>query len=128
VWHSVATVEGVLHERYDATDLLRATLPGGSITGAPKVRAMQIIDELEPTQRSVYCGSIGVLGLDGSMVLNIAIRTMIVDRGVAHVQVGGGIVADSDPQAEYEETLSKGAGILRALGVDVATLAETAHG
>jgi para-aminobenzoate synthetase component 1 len=128
VWHSVATVEGVLHERYDAIDLLRATLPGGSITGAPKVRAMQIIDELEPTQRSVYCGSIGMLGLDGSMVFNIAIRTIIIDRGVAHVQVGGGIVADSDPQAEYEETLSKGAGMLRALGVDAGALAEAAHG
>jgi len=127
VWHSVATVEGVLHERYDALDLLRATLPGGSITGAPKVRAMEIIDELEPTERSVYCGSIGVLGLDGSMVFNLAIRTMIVEGNWAHVQVGGGIVADSDPQAEYDETLDKAAGMLRALGVDEAMLARAVH-
>jgi para-aminobenzoate synthetase component 1 len=124
VWHSVGTVEGVLHERCDAIDLLRATLPGGSITGAPKVRAMEIIDELEPTERSVYCGSIGMLGLDGSMVLNIAIRTMIMDRDTLHVQVGGGIVADSDPEAEYDETLDKARGMLRALGIDEAKLAE----
>jgi len=128
VWHSVGTVEGVLHERYDAIDLLRATLPGGSITGAPKVRAMEIIDELEPTERSVYCGSIGMLGLDGSMVLNIAIRTMIVDQGRAHVQVGGGIVADSDPQAEYDETLDKARGMLQALGIDAAQFAEAGRG
>ncbi len=128
VWHSVSTVEGVLNERYDAIDLLRATLPGGSITGAPKVRAMEIIDELEPTERSVYTGSIGMLGLDGSMVLNIAIRTMIVDRGQAHVQVGGGIVADSDPQDEYDETLDKARGMLRALGIEDAELAEAGRG
>jgi para-aminobenzoate synthetase component 1 len=128
VWHSVGTVEGVLHDRYDAIDLLRATLPGGSITGAPKVRAMEIIDELEPTERSVYCGSIGMLGLDGSMVLNIAIRTIIIDRGRAHVEVGGGIVADSDPQAEYDETLDKARGMLRALGIDDARVMETRDG
>ncbi len=118
VWHSVGTVEGALHERYDVIDLLKATLPGGSITGAPKVRAMEIIDELEPTERSVYCGSIGMVGLDGSALLNIAIRTMIYDRGTMHMQVGGGIVADSDPEAEYEETIHKGRGMLRALGID----------
>ncbi len=118
VWHSVGTVEGVLHERYDAIDLLRATMPGGSITGAPKVRAMEIIDELEPTERSVYCGGIGMVGLDGSLVLNIAIRTMIFEKGRVHLQVGGGIVADSDPEAEYDETIHKGRGMLRALGID----------
>ncbi len=128
VWHSVGTVAGLLHERHDAIDLLRATLPGGSITGAPKVRAMEIIDELEPTERSVYCGSIGLLGVDGSMVLNIAIRTMIVDQNQVHVQVGGGIVADSDPQAEYDETLDKARGMLRALSIDDATVAEAGRG
>ncbi len=127
VWHSVATVEGVLHERYDAIDLLKATLPGGSITGAPKVRAMQIIDELEPTERSVYCGSIGLIGLDGSLTLNLAIRTIIVERNTAHVQVGAGIVADSDPENEYDETLHKAAGMLKALGVDEGMLAEADH-
>jgi para-aminobenzoate synthetase component I len=128
VWHSVGTVEGVLHERYDAIELLRATLPGGSITGAPKVRAMEIIDELEPTERSVYCGSIGMLGLDGSMVLNIAIRTMIIDGGKAHLQVGGGIVADSDPESEYDESIDKARGMLRALGIDETKLAEVGVG
>ncbi|MBN1344767.1 MAG: anthranilate synthase component I family protein [Phycisphaerae bacterium] len=124
VWHSVGTVEGTLHERFDVIDLLKATLPGGSITGAPKVRAMEIIDELEPTERSVYCGSIGMIGLDQSAVLNIAIRTIIVDRGTAHVQVGGGIVADSDPELEYAETLHKARGMLEALGLDEAGLLE----
>jgi para-aminobenzoate synthetase component I len=127
VWHSVATVEGVLHERYDALDLLRSTLPGGSITGAPKVRAMQIVEELEPTERSVYCGSIGLLGIDGSLVLNIAIRTILLERDTAHVQVGAGIVADSDPEAEYEETMHKAAGMLRALGIETAATAEADH-
>lgn len=118
VWHSVATVEGILHERYDAIDLLKATLPGGSITGAPKVRAMEIIDELEPTQRSVYTGAIGILGMDGTVVFNLAIRTILVDGTTAHMQTGGGIVADSDPQSEYQETIDKARGMLRALEIE----------
>ncbi|MFW6163335.1 MAG: aminodeoxychorismate synthase component I [Planctomycetota bacterium] len=116
VFHLVSTVVGTLHERQDLVDLLKATFPGGSITGAPKVRAMEIIDELEPTQRSAYTGSIGYLGADGTMDLNIAIRTILVKGNRAFAQVGGGIVADSDPAAEYQETLDKGARMFAALG------------
>lgn len=124
VFHRVATVVGELEERRTAADLLRATFPGGSITGAPKIRAMQIIDELEPTPRDAYCGAIGYVGLDGAMALNIAIRTMIMRGDRLHLYAGGAIVADSDPQDEYEETLAKAAGMMRALGHDV--FAETA--
>jgi len=116
VHHLVATVTGVLHEGRDLVDLLKATFPGGSITGAPKVRAMEIIDELEPTARNLYTGSIGYVDLAGSADLNIAIRTVLVDGDLCHVQVGGGIVADSKPDLEYEETLYKAEGMFRALG------------
>lgn len=118
VHHLVATVEGDLHERHDVADLLKATFPGGSITGAPKVRAMEIIDELEATQRSVYTGSIGYLGAEGTIDLNIAIRTILVRGEKAFFQVGGGIVADSEPDAEYQETLDKGQRLFQALGQD----------
>jgi para-aminobenzoate synthetase component 1 len=117
VHHLVSTVVGRLHDNRSLVDLLKATFPGGSITGAPKVRAMQIIDELEPTQRGVYTGSIGWIGFDGDMDLNIVIRTFLIRDGRVHWQVGGGIVADSDPTAEYEETLAKGFALKRALGV-----------
>ncbi|MHC4800107.1 MAG: anthranilate synthase component I family protein, partial [Planctomycetota bacterium] len=116
VHHLVANLAGRLDDKYQAIDLLRACFPGGSITGAPKVRAMQIIDELEPTERSVYTGSIGYFGLDGSMMLNIAIRTMILAEQKLHLYAGGGIVADSDPDAEYEETKAKILGLRQALG------------
>ena len=119
VFHLVATVEGDLHEGKDVVDLLKAAFPGGSITGAPKIRAMQIIDELEPTARSVYTGAVGYFGLDGTCDLNIAIRTVLLAGGVAHVQVGGGIVADSDPEAEFQETLDKGRAVFSALGCEV---------
>jgi len=118
VHHLVATVTGRLAPGRSRIDLLRACFPGGSITGAPKVRAMEIIDELEPTQRSVYTGAIGWLGLDGSMMLNIAIRTLIVDAGCIHLHAGGGIVADSQPLAEYEETAAKAEGMRVALGLE----------
>ena len=108
VHHLVSTVVGNLHEGKDMIDLLSATFPGGSITGAPKIRAMEIIDELEPTERSVYTGGIGYLGLDGNHDINVAIRTMIISGGRVYFQVGGGIVADSEPEAEYQETLDKG--------------------
>lgn len=108
VHHLVSTVSGELHEDRDTIDLLRATFPGGSITGAPKIRSIEIIDELEPTARSVYTGAIGYLGADGRHDLNIAIRTMIIRGGRVHFQVGGGIVADSGPEAEFQETLDKG--------------------
>jgi len=117
VHHLVATVTGRLHPARDAIDLVRACFPGGSITGAPKVRAMEIIDELEPTSRSVYTGAIGYFGLDGSMMFNIAIRTMIAADGQIHLHAGGGIVADSVPEDEYEETQAKALGMRRALGL-----------
>jgi para-aminobenzoate synthetase component 1 len=114
VHHLVSTVTGELLEECDAIDCLKATFPGGSITGAPKIRAMEIIDELEPTCRSVYTGSIGYIGFDGNMDLNIAIRTILVNGNNAYYQVGGGIVWDSIPENEYEETLHKGLALNRA--------------
>jgi para-aminobenzoate synthetase component 1 len=125
VYHTVATVEGRLHEGRDVTDLLKATFPGGSITGAPKVRAMQIIAELEPTCRSVYTGAVGYLGPPtpsepaGRCTLNVAIRTLIAAGREVHVQVGGGIVADSAPEAEFHETTDKARAMLAALGLVV---------
>ncbi len=96
-------------------DLLQACFPGGSITGAPKMRAMEIIDELEPTRRSIYTGSIGYLGFGGQMDLNIVIRTILVKNDRVYLQVGGGIVYDSDPEAEYQETLHKAKALFQAL-------------
>jgi len=115
VYHLVADVVGELEDRFDVIDLLRATFPGGSITGAPKVRAMEIIDALEPTVRSVYTGAIGGVGLDGSAVFNIAIRTLIVAGQHMDLYVGGGIVADSEPDDEYRETVAKSLGMRRAV-------------
>jgi para-aminobenzoate synthetase component 1 len=119
VHHLVGTVHGRLRADKTPLDLLRATFPGGSITGAPKIRAMEIIDELEPTRRAVYTGSVGYISAHGRMDLNIAIRTFIVRRGEAFYQVGGGIVADSDPAAEYQETLHKGRGLAAALAEEL---------
>ncbi|MFN3531049.1 MAG: aminodeoxychorismate synthase component I [Candidatus Brocadia sp.] len=115
VYHLVSTIEGDLYERYDFIDLLKATFPGGSITGAPKIRAMQIIDELEPTQRSVYTGSIGYIGFNGNADLNIAIRTFIMKGKTVYFQVGSGIVADSNEEEEYEETLHKAKALIDSL-------------
>ena len=106
---------GRLREVKNRIDLLKATFPGGSITGAPKVRAMEIIDELEPTRRSVYTGSLGYLSFGGDMDLNIVIRTILVKGGRAYFQLGGGIVYDSEPEAEYVETLDKGRALIQAL-------------
>jgi len=116
VHHGVATIEGQLHGSKDIVDLLRATLPGGSVTGAPKIRAMQIIDELEPVRRGPYCGCLGMLSRDYAQ-LNISIRTMMLDPFAKRIDfsVGGGIVADSQPAAEYQETLDKAAAMLAAL-------------
>ncbi len=119
VHHLVSTVEGQLTGGAGPLDLLRATFPGGSITGAPKVRAMEIIAELEPSQRGVYCGCIGYLSVTGALDTNIAIRTVAV-RGAAsglraYFSAGGGIVADSDPEQEYRETLDKARGIIDVL-------------
>ena len=115
VHHLVSEVRGRLRPGKGPTDLLRAAFPGGSVTGAPKVRAMEIIAELEPTARGPYCGCLGYLGFDGSMDTNLLIRTFTVGRGWAQFPVGGGIVADSTPEAEYAETLHKAEGLLRAL-------------
>jgi len=115
VFHLTSTVEGTLKEGKNSIDLLRATFPGGSITGAPKVRAMEIIDELEPTKRSVYTGNIGYLSFNGNLDLNIAIRTFLVKGGKAYFQVGGAVVYDSDPEAEYQETLDKARALVDAL-------------
>ncbi|MFQ5845674.1 MAG: anthranilate synthase component I family protein, partial [Planctomycetota bacterium] len=116
VHHLVAEIEGRLEEGLGRTPLIAAAFPGGSITGAPKVRAMEIIDELEAGRRGPYTGSIRLLGDAGGMDLNIAIRTAVLGREAVRVHVGGGIVADSDPEAEYQETLAKGEAIFRALG------------
>jgi para-aminobenzoate synthetase component 1 len=107
VHHLVSTVTGRLRQGQGPVDLLRAAFPGGSVTGAPKVRAMEIIAELEPTRRGPYCGAMGYIGFDGAMDTNIAIRTLAFKNGSAVFQAGGGIVADSDPALEYAETLDK---------------------
>ena len=115
VHHLVSTVTGELRSDRDALDLLRGCFPGGSITGAPKLRAMQIIEELEPHRRGVYCGAIGYAGYDGGMDLNIAIRTLVHSRGTIRFWAGGGIVADSRLEDEYQETFDKAAAMLKLL-------------
>lgn len=114
VFHSVSTVIGEL-KTSNLVDCLKATFPGGSITGAPKIRAMEIIDELEPTQRNIYTGSIGYLGFNGDVDLNIVIRTIVCKGDKAYFQVGGGIVWDSDAEAEYEECFDKAKALMIAL-------------
>ena len=118
VLHLVSTITGDLLPSTDAVGLLRACFPGGSVTGAPKVRAMEIIEELEPVRRGVYCGAIGYISFSGDMGTSITIRTLVLTRGEAYLQVGGGIVADSDPESEYQETLHKARGLRLALGCD----------
>ncbi|MHB1374775.1 MAG: anthranilate synthase component I [Thauera sp.] len=114
VMHIVSNVEGKLKEGLNALAVLRATFPAGTVSGAPKVRAMEIIDELEPVKRGVYAGSVGYLGFHGDMDLAIAIRTAVLKDGQIHVQAGAGIVADSDPDSEWQETQSKARAMLRA--------------
>ncbi len=115
VHHLVATVEGLLRRDVSHVDCVRACFPGGSITGAPKIRAMQIIDELEPHARGVYCGAIGYFGPNGESHFNIAIRTVVQQGSRLTFHAGGGIVADSEPDAEYDETLAKAQGIFNAI-------------
>lgn len=115
VFHLTSTVVGQLNDGKGVIELLKASFPGGSITGAPKVRAMEIIDELEPTRRGVYCGSMGYIGFNGDMDLNIVIRTIVIKNGKAYFQVGGAVVYDSDPESEYIETLDKGKALIMAL-------------
>jgi anthranilate synthase component 1 len=116
VQHLVSTVTGILRPGADAFDALAAAFPAGTVSGAPKLRAMEIIESLEPTARGVYAGAVGYLDLTGTMDLAIAIRTAVIGDGVASVQVGAGIVADSDPAREWDETESKARGVLSAIG------------
>ena len=120
VVHIVSEVVGELAEGRDATDLLAGMFPGGTITGCPKVRCMEIIEELEPVRRGLYTGSFGYLSLDGSaMDMNISIRTILLKDGTAYAQAGGGIVADSVPAREYRESVAKAAALLECLGARV---------
>jgi len=118
VHHLVSTVRGCLRDDVGIGGVLKATLPGGSITGAPKVRAMEIINELEPMRRNVYTGAIGWIDSSGNAEFNVAIRTITMENGRAWFPAGGGIVADSVPMKEYEETLHKARGMALALGID----------
>lgn len=115
VMHIVSDIRGKLNPNCDAFDLLRATFPAGTVSGAPKVRAMEIIDELETTRRGIYAGVIGYIGYDGTMDSCIAIRTVVMQGDTVHIQAGGGIVADSDPQREYEESWNKAKALAEAV-------------
>ena len=115
VMHICSQVEGELAPEYDGLDLLKATFPAGTVAGAPKVRAMEIIEELEPTRRGPYAGAVGYLGFSGNLDFCITIRSFTIHQGQVYLQVGAGIVADSDPAKEYEETVNKGLALMRAL-------------
>jgi para-aminobenzoate synthetase component I len=115
VHHLVSTVTGILAEGKHALDLLKSCFPGGSITGAPKIRAMEVIEELEPNRRGIYCGAIGYMGFDGNMDSNIAIRTLVHSKGTIRFWAGGGIVNDSDVEEEYQECFDKAAALLKLL-------------
>ncbi|NTV48358.1 MAG: anthranilate synthase component I [Geobacteraceae bacterium] len=117
VMHIVSNVQGQLSADRDAFDLVRATFPAGTLSGAPKVRAMQIIDELEPVRREIYGGAVGYFSFSGNMDLCITIRTLIIKDGKIHLQAGAGIVADSDPAAEWQETVNKGMAVMRAVEI-----------
>ncbi len=117
VIHIVSNVRGILEKEKTCFDVIRATFPGGTITGVPKVRCMEIIDELEPVQRGPYTGSLGYVGFSGNLDLNIIIRTFLIKGGFAYVQAGAGIVADSDPEREYYETLKKAEALIRTLEI-----------
>jgi anthranilate synthase component 1 len=115
VMHLVSNVTGKLKDSYDCIDLLRATFPAGTVSGAPKIRAMEIIDELEPIRRGIYSGSIGYLGFNGDMDMCIAIRMMVIKDNIGYIQAGAGIVVDSNPENEYYETLNKAKALLQAV-------------
>ena len=120
VMHIVSNVEGELDAKYDAIDALKSGFPAGTLSGAPKIRSMEIIAEQEPDRRGVYGGCIGYFGANGSMDTAIAIRTAVIKEGKMHVQAGAGVVYDSDPQAEFRETPAKARGMIRAAEAAVA--------
>ena len=122
VMHIVSHVEGKLKPGMGAIDVLRATFPAGTVSGAPKVRAMEIIDELEPVKRGIYSGAVGYIGFDGNMDVAIALRTGVIKGGKLYAQAGGGVVADSDPEAEWQETQNKARALLRAAEIAEAGL------
>jgi anthranilate synthase component 1 len=115
VMHIVSNVRGILREGLDAFDVFRAAFPAGTLSGSPKIRAMEIIDEFEPHRRGIYGGAVGYFSYSGNMDLAIAIRTLLVERDRILLQAGAGIVADSDPEMEYQETLNKARGVRRAI-------------
>jgi anthranilate synthase component 1 len=117
VMHIVSSVSGTLREGVGATDALRSVLPAGTLSGAPKVRAMQIIDELEPVKRGGYGGAVGYLAYSGDLDTCIHIRTLVVKDGVAHVQAGGGTVADAKPDYEYRESVAKAQAVMGAVAL-----------
>jgi anthranilate synthase component 1 len=117
VMHIVSNVVGELREGMTAIDVLRATFPAGTVSGAPKIRAMEIIDELEPVKRGVYSGAVGYLGWCGNMDTAIAIRTAVIKQGQLHIQAGAGVVADSVPELEWKETMNKGRAVFRAVAM-----------
>ena len=119
VMHIVSSVSGTLRPEVGALDALRAVLPAGTLSGAPKVRAMQIIDELEPVKRGSYGGAVGYLSYTGDLDTAIHIRTVVVKDGVAHIQAGGGTVADAQPDYEFRESEAKARGVLRAIELAV---------
>jgi anthranilate synthase component 1 len=127
VMHIVSNVEGKLKPGLDAIDVLKATFPAGTVSGAAKVRAMEIIDELEPTKRGIYAGAVGYLGFNGDMDLAIAIRTAVVKDGTLYVQAGAGIVADSVPDSEWMETQNKARAVLRAAEMVLDGLDDQVH-
>jgi anthranilate synthase component 1 len=117
VMHIVSDVQGELAEGQTAFDALKAALPVGTVSGAPKIRAMEIIDEMEPTRRGPYAGAVGYVDFGGNMDTCIALRTMVICGGNVYIQAGGGVVADSVPASEYQETLNKARALLRAIEV-----------
>ena len=122
VMHIVSNVEARLKAGLDAIDVLRAAFPAGTVSGAPKVRAMEIIDELEPDKRGVYAGAVGYIGWNGNMDTAISIRTAVIKDEVLHIQAGAGIVADSVPALEWKETMNKGRAVFRAVAMACAGL------
>ena len=117
VMHIVSEVEGILKKSYTSVDALMQCFPAGTVSGAPKIRAMEIIDEFEPTKRGVYAGAVGYFDFSGNMDTCIAIRTMVVTNNKVYIQAGAGIVADSDPHKEFEETQNKAGALIQALSI-----------